>query len=156
MRWWSMPSKHAKTAQRRRQRKAAAKMNKVLPHDDDGARQKYHPASRTRNGVTHKTPVDPLPATADAPYSLRVEALQWPSADAPAPPAPPNRRANLRHRRCRNDASGSRPDSKCIEAKRLARRGAHGQATDWRRARSDARDRKSGPLEAELYVDGGW
>lgn len=156
MRWWSMPSKHAKTAQRRRQRKAAAKTNTVHPHGDDGARQKRHPASRARNGRAHAVPVDPPPpATADAaPSSLRVEPPRGPSANAPDPPAPPNRRA---HPRCRNDASGSRPDSACVDAKRRARRGAYDQGADWRRARRDARDRKSGPLEAELQVDdGGW
>ena len=151
-----MPSKHAKTAQRRRQRKAAAKTNTVLPYGVDGARRKRHPARRARNVDTHSVSIDSPPSTADAPSSLRVEALQGPSTDAPEPPDPPNHRS---HPRYRNDASGSRPDRASVEAKQRVRRGLYGQdlTVDWRRTRRDARDRKWGPLEAELHVeDGGW
>ena len=138
MLWWPMPSKHAKTAQRKRRRKA---LNVV--HPDQSSKR-----GGARMPNKNKRVLPRASSPTDGPSTLTIDTHRAMSANVPRPPTPPNPRDRSHHRR--EDVRGSRPHNACVEAKQLARRG---HVFDWQRARREARDRKRGPLELDLCVE---
>lgn len=140
-----MPSKHAKTAQRRRQRKAK---NLVHP-DSDGPprRMRTVPGGGVRT-VRATSTVPVIPTLGIEPTAPRIDTQSTVRANAPRPPLPPTTedRRQKRHQ-------GSRPNDLLVKAKQEARRGAasvYGRG-GWREARTKARDAKRGPPEDSLW-----
>lgn len=133
MLWWPMPSKHAKTAQRKRRRKALNMVHPDPPNTRGGTRM---PNKNKRVFPRASSPTDSL-------SGLTVDTHRAVSANDPRPPTPPIPRDRSHRRR---EVRGSRTHNACVEAKQLARRG---HVFDWQRARREARDRKRVPLELD-------